>query len=71
MLQSSNSSVQTVIQAQKEHTLHLERSFSVKNDLLHDFLSFYSLLAGTHGYSAGYAGYPMITRYPALILIRG
>ena len=71
MLQSSNSSVETVLQAQKEHKLHSKWSFSVKNELLGHFLSFCSLLTGIRGYSAGYAGYPMITRYPALILTRG
>ena len=71
MLQPSNSSVQTVIQAQKEHKLHSKQSFSVKNELLDHFLSFCSLPTGIRGYSAGYAGYPMITRYPALILTRG
>ena len=70
-LESSNSSVETVLQAQKEHKLHSKESFSVKNELLSHFLSFCGLPTGIHGYSAGYAGYPMITRYPALILTRG
>ena len=49
MLQSSNSSVQTVIQAQKEHKLHSEESFSVKNELLGHFLSFCNLPTGIRG----------------------
>ena len=71
MLQSSNSSVETVLQAQKEHKLHSKGLFSVKNELLGHFLSFCSLPTGIRGYSASYAGYPIMTRYPVLILTCG